>query len=519
MKSSTQSVPVSRAQSPAKQQNNSQATTPAIQHAQEVQTHAAKPAAEKKKSLAEVLAELNKDEIKNLNASVTLVKELDDSSVGHFYTKVGACAKMRKILGSAYPAYVREQLGYEHAHAHRLAVVGDLIARWYPCGDGWKVLTGESHFRPLLGLEAAQQDAVLATLTRWKAMAASAKVSPRMVQAAVSVVKPPTAPRVAKNATAELVTRACSVIDEQKKQLPADAGKEVGKLFDVMRKKVAKLGGPRRQSGIDWTTATWNPLHGCTRASAGCDHCYAAELTATRLASKYPGLAKAVTVDGETQYRFTGKILLAPEHLGVPLQDLVPKRYFVNSMSDLFHKNVPDEFIEQVFDVMEKAPWHTFQVLTKRPERMAAFTTKRYAAKEPPAHIWLGASTENQESYDERWPELLKVRTAVRWLSLEPLLGPVKLKDTDKLDWAVVGGESGSDRTMKKAWATALRDQCKKADVPFFFKQWSDYGEDGKKVQKPKKDGLTPPALDGVVHDAYPVPASAPTAGKEAAQG
>ena len=507
MSAISKSVPVSRAQSPAIKQKNSQAKTPAIQHAKNAKTQRAKTVVAPKKTLAEVLAGLGEGKRKKLNASVTLVKELDDSSVKHFYTKVGACAKMRKILGTAYTAYVREQLGYEHAHAHRLAVVGDLIGRWSPRGDGWKVLTGESHFRPLLGLEAAEQDVVLATLARWKAMTASAKVSPRMVLAAVTVVKPPTGPREADNAANELVARACQVIADQRKLLGASVGKEVLKAFDVVKKKVAKLNGPRRSSGIDWTTATWNPLHGCTRASAGCDHCYAAELTATRLASKYPGLAKAVTVNGETRYVFTGKILLAPEHLGVPLQDLVPKRFFVNSMSDLFHKNVPDEFIEAVFDVMEKANWHTFQVLTKRPERMATFTTKRYKDKEPPPHIWLGASTENQEAYDERWPELVKVKTAVRWLSMEPLLGPVKLKDADKLDWAVVGGESGSERAMKEVWATSLRDQCKKAGVPFFFKQHSDYGEEGEKRAKSKKDGLTPPTLDGVVHDAYPAQA------------
>ena len=138
---------------------------------------------------------------------------------------------------------------------------------------------------------------------------------------------------------------------------------------------------------------------------------------------------------------------------------------------------------------------------------MAVFTTKRYKDKEPPANVWLGTSTENQDAFNERWPHLLKVRTAVRWLSMEPLLGPVKLKDADQLDWAVVGGESGSKRAMKEAWATSLRDQCKKAKVAFYFKQWNDYGDDGEKRAKPKKDSLTPPPLGGVVHDPYPVQA------------
>lgn len=507
MNASTKSTP-RRAKSPAQPQPSAPGTTSATEPTN-AKPKPAKATAEKKKSVAEILAELGAKYRSQLATGVALVKKLDDTSVENFHLKVEALATMRQILGTAYADYVREQLGYAKAHAHRLAGAGDLKARWATQGDGWKLLTSEAHFRPLLGLEPNQQDAVLAKLTRWKTLDNTVKVSARMVQAAVSVVKPPTEPREANNAATELVARACAVIDEHKDSLPADAGKDIIKQVEVMRKKIAALSGPRRTSGIDWTTTTWNPLHGCTRASAGCDKCYAAKLMATRLAPKYPGLATVKTVDGKTTYAFTGKIVLSPEHLGEPLQDLVPKRIFVNSMSDLFHKNVPNEFIDHVFDVMEKAHWHTFQVLTKRPARMATYTTKRYAAKAPPANIWLGASTENQEAFDERWPELLKVKTAVRWLSMEPLLGPVKLKDTDKLDWAVVGGESGSERVMKTEWATSLRDQCKKAKVPFFFKQFSDYDEDGKKRPKATKDGLTPPALDGVVHDAYPESAEA----------
>ena len=119
-------------------------------------------------------------------------------------------------------------------------------------------------------------------------------------------------------------------------------------------------------------------------------------------------------------------------------------------MADLFHKNVPDHFISEVFAVMEKATWHQFQVLTKRPERMATFTQKRYKDRKPPVNIWLGTSTEDQEAFDERYPHLKDTKTAVRWLSIEPMLGPIKFSDTEGLDWVVVGGETGSDRRMQK---------------------------------------------------------------------
>jgi protein gp37 len=210
--------------------------------------------------------------------------------------------------------------------------------------------------------------------------------------------------------------------------------------------------------------------------------------------------------DGKKSFCFTGKIKLLPEELGDPLTDRTPSRYFVNSMSDLFHIKVPDNFITAVFDVMEKAPWHQFQVLTKRPKRMAEFTQKRYADKEPPSHIWLGTSTENQEAFDERYPHLKNVIAAVRWLSCEPLLGEINFGDMAGIDWLVTGGESGSDRKMNKNWATSIRDQCQAAGVAFFFKQWGAFNEEGVKERKSKKDGLTPPTIDGVIYNYYPQP-------------
>lgn len=302
-----------------------------------------------------------------------------------------------------------------------------------------------------------------------------------------------------------LVKKFEEILDGAKAKLPPTAGKEVSRLFDQIKKKAAALGNPKRLTGIDWTDATWNPLQGCTWKSPACDNCYAAKLVATRLAHVYPGLAKEVMKDGKKTYKFTGKILLIPTALAIPLSDKTPRRYFVNSMSDLFHKNVPDEFIDAVFAIMEKATWHEFQITTKRPDRMAKFTARYYKDRTPPTNIWLGTSVEDQDALDERLPELLKVKAAVRWLSVEPLLGPIEFESLDGLHWIVVGGESGSTRKMDAEWATSIRDACAEAGVPFFFKQWGEYGEDGEKFKKkPKKDGLTPPALDGVIHNAYP---------------
>jgi protein gp37 len=222
------------------------------------------------------------------------------------------------------------------------------------------------------------------------------------------------------------------------------------------------------------------------------------------LADVYPGLAvKKTTAAGTITYAFTGKIQLAPEELAEPLLDPVPKMYFVNSMSDLFHVGVPDEFINDVFTVMELAHWHTFQVLTKRTERMAPYTQKRYADKAPPNNIWLGTSTENQASFDERMPHLRNTKAAVRWLSVEPLLGPIDFGSMEGIAWVVVGGESGPNaRPMAKVWATDIRVACKTAGVPFFFKQWGAFDEQGHKAKKIKHSG--PATLDGVVHHEYP---------------
>jgi protein gp37 len=230
-----------------------------------------------------------------------------------------------------------------------------------------------------------------------------------------------------------------------------------------------------------------------------------------RLKSVYPGIVRRVeSPKGDSPFQFTGKIWLSPDALGEPLGVKTSCRYFVNSLSDLFYKEVPEWYIDAVFDVMEKADWHQFQLLTKRPDRMAAYTDARYKKKDPPLNIWLGASIEDQQAHDKRIQHLNRVRTAVRWISAEPCLGPIQFL-LDGIDWLVLGGESGSRRPMKKEWAVDIRDQCSRAKVPFFFKQWGYFGEDGKKKprSKPSEEkspltGKPPEKLEGAVYYNFP---------------
>jgi protein gp37 len=327
---------------------------------------------------------------------------------------------------------------------------------------------------------------------------------------------------------------------------------------------------------IEWTDATWNPVRGCTRVSEGCRNCYA-EGVAARFSGRglpYEGLAER-TSKGP---RWTGKITLAPEAtLLQPLRWKRPRRIFVNSMSDLFHEGVPDEAIDRIFAVMALARHHTFQVLTKRPERMRSYLStgffKRAAAVEalpeaagfhgwprvramalfnemqPPPNVWLGTSVEDQAAADTRIPHLLATPAAVRFLSCEPLLGPVELTNIDchqrrdlpgfywinaltgehddmcrpcapvpRIDWVIVGGESGPNaRQMHPNWARTLRYQCAAAGVAYFFKQWGEWGRVG---DQPGLDHLPEDAdtmtrvgkakagrlLDGVEHNGMPRP-------------
>lgn len=273
-------------------------------------------------------------------------------------------------------------------------------------------------------------------------------------------------------------------------------------------------------SRIEWTEATWNPTTGCTKVSPGCDHCYA-EGIYNRFHG--PGAFDTVT--------------LHPKRLDVPLRWRRPRRVFVNSMSDLFHEAVPDDYIAQVFAVMALAPQHTFQLLTKRHGRMRSLLSDEdfrdlvsgeivgmavmdgvddshlsaealdYADWWPLRNVWLGVSVETQQWADIRIPALLDTPASVRFLSCEPLLGPVDIydhlyrSDGRCIDWVIVGGESGAGaRPMDREWATRLRDDCVIKGVSFFFKQWGNHDEHGRRMSK-HAAGRT---LDGRTWDEYP---------------
>jgi protein gp37 len=209
-------------------------------------------------------------------------------------------------------------------------------------------------------------------------------------------------------------------------------------------------------SHIEWTDATWNPVTGCTKISPGCKHCYAERL------------AKRLKAMGQANYRNGFKVTLQPQMLELPLHWKTPKRIFVNSMSDLFHEEVPTSYIKKVFDVMGRAHWHQFQVLTKRSARVLELSKELKWAPQ----IWMGVSVEN-DKYTSRIDDLRQTEAQVKFLSLEPLLGPLPKLNLRGIDWAIVGGESGPGaRPVDPQWVTGLRDQCLKAGVPFFFKQW-----------------------------------------------
>ena len=229
------------------------------------------------------------------------------------------------------------------------------------------------------------------------------------------------------------------------------------------------------KTGIEWTDATWNPVTGCTKVSEGCDHCYA-ETIAHRFA-------------GTKAYPNGFDVTLRPERLDQPLRWKRPRKVFVNSMSDLFHSDVPDDYIAQVFEVMTKAQQHTFQVLTKRPGRMRSLLSRRsfrdnfahWGQPWPLPNVWLGTSVETQRWADVRIPLLLDTPAAIRFLSCEPLLGPIDLFAWNidrgmRVDWVIVGGESGPHaRPMHPDWARQLRDDCLTAGIPFHFKQWGEW--------------------------------------------
>ncbi len=209
-------------------------------------------------------------------------------------------------------------------------------------------------------------------------------------------------------------------------------------------------------SKIEWTQCTWNPITGCTKISPGCLNCYAERM------------ARRLQAMGQPNYRKGFRITLHPHMLGLPLRWRQPRTVFVNSMSDLFHEDVPLEFIQQVFETIQKASQHRFQVLTKRAERLAEL-----APQLPwPQNIWMGVTVENHD-YLGRIDCLREIPAAIRFISFEPLLGHIDRFDLTGIDWVIVGGESGPGaRPMLKKWVTDIRDQCLAEHVPFFFKQW-----------------------------------------------
>ena len=332
-----------------------------------------------------------------------------------------------------------------------------------------------------------------------------------------------------------------------------------------MGNQTKKSGG-----GIIWTSHTWNPLRGCSRVSAGCMNCYAEEMAGRFCGAgqPYEGLVTK-TAQGA---RWNGEVRLLMDKLGEPLRWTKPRMVFVNSMSDLFHPAVPDEFIDRVFAVMAQSPRHTFQILTKRPERMRDYLSWEFrgasidqASKgrvDPMLalskqfvlpNVWLGVTVENQQAADDRIPLLLQCPAAVRWISVEPMLGEIDLRwiaawdgmatkprsetetvVTDRfdglrcIDWVVCGGESGKNaRPMHPDWARSLRDQCAVAGVPFLFKQWGEWApappDAGKSWEafraRGGRDSYFWPGgavmelvgkkragrlLDGVLHDGFP---------------
>ena len=235
-------------------------------------------------------------------------------------------------------------------------------------------------------------------------------------------------------------------------------------------------------TAIEWTDATWNPVRGCTKISDGCKHCYA-----ETFAERFRG------VKGHP-YEQGFDLRLVPEKLAEPLRWRTPKMIFVNSMSDLFHEDIPGEYVKAVADVMVAANWHTYQVLTKRSDRLQKLLKTSLRVAGQAKHIWWGVSVENQKYGLPRIKDLQNANAAVRFLSVEPLLEDLGKLDLKGIDWVIVGGESGPGaRRMEKEWVINLRDQCKDAGVAFFFKQWGGVRKSAAGRQ-----------LDGKTYDEFP---------------
>ncbi len=239
-----------------------------------------------------------------------------------------------------------------------------------------------------------------------------------------------------------------------------------------------------KKSKIEWTEQTWNPSVGCNKVSAGCQNCYA-EAMARRL--------KAMGTKGyENGFEFT----VMPERLEQPLNIKRPTKFFVNSMSDLFHEEMPFAYLDAIFGIIERTPHHTYQILTKRERIMAEY----FKDKVLPKNVWLGVTVENSKT-KYRIDYLRNINATIRFLSIEPLLDDIGILDLENIHWVIVGGESGvKARPMQSDWAINIKDQCKQQEVAFFFKQWGIWGADG--VKRKKKDNGR--SLNGKIYDEYP---------------
>lgn len=235
------------------------------------------------------------------------------------------------------------------------------------------------------------------------------------------------------------------------------------------------------ESQIEWTDATWNPVAGCSLASAGCKHCYAMQM-ARRLEAMGVEKYKGLTQKKGKNVTWNGIIREDIDALAIPYRWKKPRKIFVNSMSDLFHENVSDDFISAVWKVMEETPRHNYQILTKRPERMLRFVKAKIKKVLP--NVWLGTTVEDAEAKN-RIVHLRGTPAAIRFISFEPLIAGVGKVNLRNIDWAIVGGESGNKaRPIKEKWIDEIHEQCKKYDTAFFFKQWGSWGKDNKKRSK-----------------------------------
>ncbi len=236
---------------------------------------------------------------------------------------------------------------------------------------------------------------------------------------------------------------------------------------------------------IEWTEQTWNPSAGCTKISAGCKNCYA-ETMAVRL--------QAMGVGGyENGFKFS----TVPQRLSEPLKRKKPTVYFVNSMSDIFHEDMPEDYLNKIFEVIRQTPHHTYQILTKRADRMFRYLSN----KEIPENIWLGVTVENKKEGVPRIDKLRKLKASVLFLSIEPLLEDLGQINLENIDWVIVGGESGRKaRPMEKKWVLNIKQQCEENNIAFFFKQWGTWGAD--KVKRNKK--INGKEIDGKIWQQYP---------------